>query len=67
MAGKPRGETPLTGKERNRAYRVRKQKEARELRRRLAVRDAALFKIAKEARTLIDARDIAAEALADAG
>ena len=67
MAGKPKGDVALTNRERNRAYRVRKQRADRALHRRLADCVAALHAIAFDTHALTDARKLALEALVDAG
>lgn len=64
MAGKPKGDVALTNRERNRAYRVRKQRADLDRARTIADMVAALGSIAM-ARTLSDARRIALFALAD--
>jgi hypothetical protein len=66
MSGKPKGDVALTNRERNRAYRVRKQRADLERNRRLAEFEAALHKIAFETETGIDARIIALGVLPNA-
>jgi hypothetical protein len=66
MTGKPKGDVPLTNRERNRTYRVRKQREERELHRKLADYAVALHRIAHVS-SAKEAREIAEWALVDAG
>jgi hypothetical protein len=62
MARKPEGERALTKAERDARHRKRRAAYMTDLEQREARKDEALRRIAEEARTLREAREIAAEA-----